>query len=50
LSGTIVGVAHDFAYAQLDGEARAELYYPWQRSPTAAKAARVDPVVALRQD
>jgi putative ABC transport system permease protein len=34
LSGTIVGVAHDFAYAQLDGEARAELYYPWQRSPT----------------
>jgi putative ABC transport system permease protein len=34
LSGTIVGVAHDFAYAQLDGEARPELYYPWQRSPT----------------
>jgi putative ABC transport system permease protein len=34
LSGTIVGVAHDFAYAELDGEARAELYYPWQRSPT----------------
>jgi hypothetical protein len=33
LSGTIVGVAHDFAYAQLDGEARPELYYPWQRSP-----------------
>jgi putative ABC transport system permease protein len=34
VSGTIVGVAHDFAYAQLDGEARPELYYPWQRSPT----------------
>jgi putative ABC transport system permease protein len=34
LSGTIVGVVHDFAYAQLDGEARPELYYPWQRSPT----------------
>jgi putative ABC transport system permease protein len=34
LSGTIVGVAHDFAYAELDGEARPELYYPWQRSPT----------------
>jgi putative ABC transport system permease protein len=34
LSGTIVGVAHDFAYAQLDGEVRPELYYPWQRSPT----------------
>ncbi len=33
LSGTIVGVAHDFAYASLDGEARPELYYPWQRSP-----------------
>jgi len=32
LSATIVGVAHDFAY-QLDGEARPELYYPWQRSP-----------------
>ena len=34
LSGTIVGVAHDFAYARLDGESRSELYYPWQRSPT----------------
>lgn len=34
LSATIVGVAHDFAYAQLDSEARPELYYPWQRSPT----------------
>ena len=34
LSGTIVGIAHDFASARLDGEARAELYYPWQRSPT----------------
>ena len=33
LSGTIVGVAHDFAYARLDGEARPEVYYPWQRSP-----------------
>ncbi len=33
LSGTIVGVAHDFAYARLDGEAWPELYYPWQRSP-----------------
>jgi putative ABC transport system permease protein len=33
LTGTIVGVAHDFAYAQLDGEVRPELYYPWQRSP-----------------
>jgi putative ABC transport system permease protein len=34
LSGTIVGIAHDFAYARLDGEVRPELYYPWQRSPT----------------
>jgi putative ABC transport system permease protein len=34
LSGSIVGVAHDFPYARLDGEARPELYYPWQRSPT----------------
>jgi putative ABC transport system permease protein len=34
LSGTIVGVAQDFAYAELEGEARPELYYPWQRSPT----------------
>lgn len=34
LSGTVVGVARDFPYARLDGEARPELYYPWQRSPT----------------
>jgi putative ABC transport system permease protein len=34
LSATIVGVARDFAYTQLDGEARPELYYPWQRAPT----------------
>jgi putative ABC transport system permease protein len=33
LSGTIVGVAHDFPSAHLDGETRPELYYPWQRSP-----------------
>jgi putative ABC transport system permease protein len=33
LSGTIVGVSHDFAFARLDGEAMPELYYPWQRSP-----------------
>jgi hypothetical protein len=39
LSGTIVGVAHDFAFARLDGEARPELYYPWQRSPTAQSVA-----------
>ena len=43
LSGTIVGVAHDFAYARLDGEARPELYYPWQRSPTTRSV-----VVAVR--
>jgi len=34
LSGTIVGVAHDFANARLDGDVGAELYYPWQRAPT----------------
>jgi putative ABC transport system permease protein len=39
LSGTVVGVAHDFAYARLDGEARPELYYPWQRSPTTRSVA-----------
>ena len=39
LSGTIVGVAHDFAYARLDNESRAELYYPWQRSPTVQSVA-----------
>jgi len=39
LSGTIVGVSHDFAHARLDGEARAELYYPWQRSPTSQSIA-----------
>ena len=33
LSGTIVGVVHDFAFARLDGETMPELYYPWQRSP-----------------
>ena len=43
LSGTIVGVAHDFASARLDGEARAELYYPWQRSPATQSV-----VVAVR--
>jgi putative ABC transport system permease protein len=43
LSGTIIGVAHDFASARLDGEARPELYYPWQRSPTAQSI-----VVAVR--
>jgi putative ABC transport system permease protein len=39
LSGTIVGVAHDFASARLDGEAQPELYYPWQRSPTTQSVA-----------
>jgi putative ABC transport system permease protein len=39
LSGTIVGVAHDFAYTRLDGEAMPELYYPWQRSPTTRSVA-----------
>jgi len=34
LSGTIVGVAHDVVGASLDADARAELYYPWQRSPS----------------
>jgi putative ABC transport system permease protein len=33
LSGTIVGVTHDFAFDRLDGESMPELYYPWQRSP-----------------
>ena len=33
LSGTIVGVAHDFTAFSLDGDLRAELYYPWQRAP-----------------
>ncbi len=33
LSGTIVGVVHDFAFASLDGETMPELYYPWERSP-----------------
>jgi putative ABC transport system permease protein len=33
LSGTIVGVTHDFAAARLDGEAMPELFYPWQRTP-----------------
>jgi predicted permease len=33
LSGTIVGVVHDFSFAGLDGETVPELYYPWQRSP-----------------
>jgi putative ABC transport system permease protein len=33
LSGTIVGVVHDFAFARLDGESTPELYYPWQRAP-----------------
>ncbi len=39
LSGTIVGVTHDFASARLDGEAMPELYYPWQRSPTVRSVA-----------
>jgi putative ABC transport system permease protein len=39
LSGTIVGVARDFAYARLDGEVRPELYYPWQRSPAVRSVA-----------
>ena len=34
LSGTIVGVVHDFVGSSLDGDARAELFYPWQRSPS----------------
>jgi putative ABC transport system permease protein len=34
LSGRIVGVAHDEVGASLDGDARAALYYPWQRSPS----------------
>jgi len=42
LSGTIVGIAHDFA-STLDGEARAELYYPWNRSPATQSV-----VVAVR--
>jgi putative ABC transport system permease protein len=33
LSGTIVGVAHDVVGESLDADTRAELYYPWQRSP-----------------
>ena len=43
LSGTIVGVVHDFAFARLDGEAMPELYYPWQRSPATPSV-----VVAVR--
>jgi putative ABC transport system permease protein len=43
LSGTIVGIAHDFASTRLDGEARAELYYPWNRSPATQSV-----VVAVR--
>jgi putative ABC transport system permease protein len=43
LSGTIVGIAHDFASTHLDGEARAELYYPWNRSPATQSV-----VVAVR--
>jgi len=39
LSGTIVGVAHDFAYTRLDGEPTPELYYPWQRSPATRSVA-----------
>ena len=43
LSGTIVGIVHDFAFASLDGETAPELYYPWQRSPTTPSV-----VVAVR--
>jgi putative ABC transport system permease protein len=54
LSGTIVGVVHDFAFARLDGEAVPELYYPWQRSPATrsiAVAVRMPPslVSVVRQ-
>ena len=34
LSGTIVGIVPDTAFARLDGEAMPELYYPWQRAPS----------------
>jgi putative ABC transport system permease protein len=46
LSGTIVGVVHDFAFARLDGETMPELYYPWQRAPSTrsiAVAVRMPP-------
>jgi putative ABC transport system permease protein len=39
LSGTIVGVAHDVVGASLDADARAELFYPWQRSPSTGSIA-----------